>query len=350
MASELFILAVTVLAALLLTWGFRSLPNEEWQIMASVPIAKDASGQWQGLNLTYYGALSATAHIAGVVVICVLMGAVGVPPRGTLILVVTLLAICLPASRLVARLVEKKRYGLTVGGGAFAGLLVVPWVILIVNRIAGPLTGIHLPATPALAALSIGYAFGEGVGRLSCVSFGCCYGKPLSQIRPWLRKPLERYSFVFTGKTKKIAYESGLDGEKVVPVQGITAILYVGAALAAADLFLHAHHVAAACVSLVVTQGWRSVSETLRADYRGSTKISPYQVMSIVGIPYLVLLLLIIPVTPTAPPNVAAGLSALWDPGSILLLQVLWIGIFLYTGRSMVTGSTLNFYVHRERI
>ncbi len=350
MAGELFILAITVFTALLLAWGFHSLPNEEWQIMASVPIAKDTSGQWQGLNLTYYGVLSATAYVTGVGMMCILMGAVGVPPRGTLILVAALLAICVPASRFINKLVERKRYGFTVGGAAFAGLLVAPWVILVANWTAGPLMGFHLPAIPALAASSIGYAFGEGIGRLSCVSFGCCYGRPLFQIDPRLQRLLDRHSFVFTGKTKKIAYESGLDGEKVVPVQGITAILYVGTGLVATDLFLHAHHVAALCVSLVITQGWRSVSETLRADYRGSKKISPYQVMAIVGIPYQLLVLLVLPVTPTPPANVVAGLSSLWDPWSILLLQALWTVIFLHTGCSMVTGSTLSFHVHRERI
>ena len=32
-----------------------------------------------------------------------------------------------------------------------------------------------------LAALAIGYILGEGLGRLACLSFGCCYGKPLDQ-------------------------------------------------------------------------------------------------------------------------------------------------------------------------
>jgi hypothetical protein len=34
----------------------------------------------------------------------------------------------------------------------------------------------------------------------------------------------------------------------------------------------------------------------------------------------------------------------------ILALQGLWIVFFLYTGRSSVTGSTMDFFVHRDRI
>lgn len=348
--NELFTLTLAVLLAGVFSWGFRSLPREGWQIAASVPIAKDDVGRWQGLNLTYYGVLSASAYASGVVVIFVLMGAVRVPPRGTFILVAGLLAICVPASRLVATLVEGKRNGLTVAGAVFVGALAAPWVILAVSRILGTLADIQLPVVPALAAVSIAYAFGEGIGRLSCVSFGCCYGKPLSQIHPRLQRLLGQYAFVFAGKTKKIAYESGLDGEKVVPVQAITAVLYVATGLAATELFLHAHHLAALCLSLLVTQAWRSASETLRADYRGGGRVSAYQLMAIAALVYLMFVLPFLPRTPPPRADLVAGIRSLWDPAVILSLQALWIGIFLHTGRSVVTGSTLSFYVHRERI
>lgn len=350
MVNELFILALSVLVAGVFSWGFRSLPREGWQIAASVPIAKDDGGRWQGLNLTYYGVLSANAYASGVAVIFVLMGAVRVPSRGTFTLVAAVLALCVPASRFVARFVERRRNGLTVGGAAFVGILAAPWAILVVNHTVGRLVDVQVPVVPALAAASIGYAFGEGIGRLSCVSFGCCYGKPLSQIHPRLQRLFQRYSFVFAGKTKKIAYESGLDGEKVVPIQGITAVLYVATSLVAADLFLHGRHVAALCLSLLVTQVWRVISETLRADYRGGGRISAYQVMAVSGLLYLMFALPFLPRMPAPRADLVAGIRSLWDPAVILFLQLLWIGTFLYTGRSVVTGSTLSFYVHRERI
>jgi hypothetical protein len=350
MADEAFVLVLAVLFAALLSWGFRSLPLEGWQIAASVPISKDDSGLWRGLNLTYYGILTANANVVGAAMMFILMGAVQVPPRATFILVAVLLVICIPSSRLIVRVVEKKPYGFTVGGASFVGILVAPWVALLLNRTLGALLDVHVPVVPALAALSISYAFGEGLGRLSCVSFGCCYGKPLSHLNPLLRRLLDKYSFVFFGKTKKIAYESGLDGEKVVPVQGITAVLFVGTGLVATELFLHSWHLTALCVSLVVTQGWRSVSETLRADYRGEGKISAYQLMAVMGLLYLLSVLLLLPATPVPRADVVTGIRSLWDPLMIVFLQALWIAIFLHTGCSEVTGSTLSFHVHRERI
>ena len=43
MASELFVLALAILSALLLGWGFQALPQERWQIMASIPLSKEDS-------------------------------------------------------------------------------------------------------------------------------------------------------------------------------------------------------------------------------------------------------------------------------------------------------------------
>ena len=45
-----------------------------------------------------------------------------------------------------------------------------------------------------------------------------------------------------------------------------------------------------------------------------------------------------------------AGISILWQPGAILFIQAIWLAIFIYTGRSTVTGATLTFHLHRERI
>lgn len=102
-----------------------------------------------------------------------------------------------------------------------------------------PALNINIPVLPALAALSIAYAFGEGLGRLACISFGCCYGKPVSLCHPALRRIFEHWSFIFSGKTKGIAYASNLDGEKVIPVQGITAVVYISTALLGVLFFIN---------------------------------------------------------------------------------------------------------------
>ena len=350
MVNDLFLLVLAALSAWIFGWGFRALPQEQWQIAAAIPITKSDSGQWQGLNLTYYGVFHAGAYAAGVAMMLVLLGAVKVPLSGVVTMAVLLLGFCVPASKLVARLVERKRTTFTVGGAVFVGILVGPWILLAENRSLGPVLGFEVPVVAGLAAASIGYALGEGVGRLACVSFGCCYGKPVSRISPRLRRLFERYSFVFTGRTKKVAYEGGLEGEKVVPVQAITAVLFVATALLAAGAFLRGHHRTALGLSFVVTQAWRVISETLRADYRGGGKVSAYQVMALAGIGYLLVTLPFLPVGPRLQADVLTGLRVLWDPSVILFLEGLCLAIFLYTGRSVVTGATLSFHVHRDRI
>jgi hypothetical protein len=207
-----------------------------------------------------------------------------------------------------------------------------------------------MPVLPALAAIVVAYAFGEGLGRLACLSFGCCYGKPLDACSPPLRRFFARWSLIFTGETKKIAYASGLEGTPVVPVQVLTAFLYVTTGLAAIWLFLNAHFAAAFVLGTVITQGWRVGSELLRADYRGAGKISAYQWMGLAAIPYSLAMAWWFAGSSGGQPQLAAGFATLWHPGVLFALQGLWLLIFFYTGRSAVTGSTLSFHVHRERI
>ncbi|MCB2183014.1 MAG: hypothetical protein KQH63_13350 [Desulfobulbaceae bacterium] len=56
---------------------------------------------------------------------------------------------------------------------------------------------------PVMAALATGYILGEGVGRLACISFGCCYGKPLDEVGILVRKILAPIACSYQGDTKK---------------------------------------------------------------------------------------------------------------------------------------------------
>jgi len=349
MTNAIVLLLLAAGCTLALWWGCRTLPHEGWQIAASIPVAKDAAGRWRGLNLTYYGVFQATAYTLAVCLLFLLMGAVDIPAEGTIILTAGFLGPAVPASRLMARLVERKRATFTVGGAVFVGVLLGPWIILGVNRTLGPALGFELPVAAGLAATAIAYALGEGVGRLACVSFGCCYGKPLSQLSPRLRRLFDRYGVVFSGSTKKIAYEGGLEGERVVPIQGMTAAIFLAIALGGMALFLHGQYRLALGASFIATQAWRFFSETLRADYRGEARrFSAYQIMALIGAAYLLALLPALPDADLPPADLLAGLVTLWNPGLLLALQGLWLTIFLYTGRSLVTGASLTFYVHRE--
>src|SRR5690606_17646535 len=144
--------------------------------------------------------------------------------------------------------------------------------------------GISLPVLPMLAAMAIAYVIGEGVGRLACISFGCCYGKPVEDSPAVLRLLAQRYGEVLEGETKKIAFAGGMEGRSVIPIQAVTCSLYTLLAIGCAMLFFHQQFELAFGLALVGSQLWRLYSETLRADYRGGSKqISAYQVMALVA-------------------------------------------------------------------
>ncbi len=349
--NELFVLALGAVFLAYLAWGFSVLPGERWQILATLPWRPAANGEWSGLNLTYYGLLSSVAQLVSVAVIFLLFGAVGVPRLLTALLVIALLAVTVPASRAIASLVEKKRAVFSVGGAAFVGIVLAPWAVLAFNAtVAAWLEAPAIPLWPALAAFAIAYAFGEGLGRLACISFGCCYGKPLAATHPWLGRLFARGHFVFRGETKKIAYAGKLAGEKVVPIQAITALLYTATGLAGMLLFLYGGYTAALVLALAVTQLWRAISETLRADWRGAGWMSVYQLLALLSLPYALALVAWLPVAAAPAAELLRGLDALWHPGMILFLLGLWLTMFLVYGRSEVTGSRVALYICPDRV
>lgn len=351
MMMDLTILAVFGLGSLAyLWWGFKRLPAEHWQILATLPAVKSPDGVWSGVNITWYGLLTANAYLVAVIVLLVLLGSLGIAPLGIALLTAVLLGCCVPASRLVARLVEKKDHTFTVGGAVFVGMLITPFVVLCLNRTVGALFNFHLPLMAAYAAIAIAYAFGEGLGRLACISFGCCYGKPLASSSGLIKRLFNGRGFVFLGSTKKIAYAGGLEATEVIPIQAVTAVIYTFFGLVAAGMYLTSHHTGAFLLATMTTQGWRTFSETLRADYRGDSNVSAYQIMGVTGIVYAMTAAFFLAQESLVIPDLTAGLKSLWSPALILFLQGVWMMIFLYTGRSTVTGATLSFHVHRDRI
>ena len=343
-----FILVLGGLCALLLGWGFKSLPQERWQMLAAIPVRLSSSGYWRGINLTYYGVFTASALLLAMILTMLLLSSIRISVGNIVALAAIVLVCALPAARLVATYVEGKAYGFTVGGASFVGMLVLPWAVVLINMFAGE--NRVMPIVPVLGAIAIAYAFGEGIGRLACISFGCCYGKALEKCPSWIQRLFSRYHFIFHGKNKKIAYASGLDCHKVVPIQAVTSIVYVASGLVSAVFFLTGHFRIAFALAIVATQSWRAISEIFRSDYRGNQKISAYQIMSVLAIVYMLGILWFVPTGQTHPVDLTLGLGALWHPGIVLLLQGIWIVVFLYTGRSMVTRSTISFHVVEERI
>ncbi len=235
---------------------------------------------------------------------------VNLSPRFPLLLLGMLAIICFSGAKVLARIVEHKKHTFTIGGAFFVGFLAAPWIIVLINRASGGTS--HMPVMPILAAGTAVYSIGEGLGRLACISFGCCYGKPVSHLHPLFQRVFRGYGFTFTGKTKKIAYEAGLDGTEVVPIQAITAVFLVSAGLAGIYLFLTGLYVPAFLLSTIASQGWRYASETLRADHRGEGRTSVYQVMALISIVYAVVLWMLFPRNYEVKSEVLKGIARLW--------------------------------------
>jgi hypothetical protein len=336
--------------AALFWWAFRTLPNEDWQFVASVPTHRDNQGAWSGLNLTYYGLFTASAVTLSVGGVIILLGSTEQPLAAIAWLVVTLLALTMPAARVIARIVEGKNNTFTIAGASFAGLLAAPWLILLLNATLGSRLGFALPLFESLGALAIAYAFGEGTGRLACMSFGCCYGRPLPRGMTWWTKLLGARCVTFSGETKKVAYEAGLERVPLVPIQAMTAMFDVGAGLLGLTLFLDGRAPAAFLVTTLFTQLWRVGAEILRADYRGRGAISAYQIMAAVACLYATTLFILLPVEWKGAVHIVAGVQMLWHPGVIVWLQAVWGVTFLYTGCSRVTAARISFLVLRDQI
>jgi hypothetical protein len=344
MSNELFVAGGAVFFAVLFRWAFRVLPDEKWQFLASVPHRHLEDGNWQGINITYYGLFNALAHVVSLSLLLMLTGAVGVSIDKILGILLALMCICIPSSRLLARLIEKKAHTFTVGGASFVGIVLAPAAVSFVYRTIYP--AVPVLFLPILAAMSIAYAVGEGVGRLACISFGCCYGKPMDSCHPFLQRLFSRRAFVFTGGTKKIAYAGGLDNQKVFPIQAVTSTILIGTALVGIYLFLNGSYGQAFVLTIVVTQGWRLLSEMLRADYRGNRAFSVYQIFAILAVIYALILWPFLPAA-VAVADIRLGVHSLWQPGVILFLQAWGACIFWYTGRSYVTGAHILFHINK---
>ena len=118
-----------------LAWGVKTLPSERWQMIAAVPLTKQGNGEWQGLNLTYYGFFSATASTFGVAMTIVLLASVATPVLVVVAVIAVMLAICVPASKVLAWVIESKRNTFTIAGAAFLASLLLPPGLLLAQRV-----------------------------------------------------------------------------------------------------------------------------------------------------------------------------------------------------------------------
>jgi len=344
MAADLFLLGCALVFGAGFRFLFRHLPEERWQFVASLPLKKNSDGSWQGLNLTFYGLFTGISGGLGVAAFILLTASAGVALGTALLLTLGVLAICLPAAKIIATVVEKNRHGFTVGGASFVGIIIAPLFLWLADLASQRWWDTALPILPMLAAMSIAYVLGEGIGRLACISFGCCYGKALHRSPRWAQRLFCTLNHVFIGKTKKIAFAGEMEAVKVIPIQAVTCVIYTALALLCSALFFHRQFALAFALSLVGSQLWRVYSETLRADYRGGSKLfSVYQLMALLAALYGVAISLALPAHAGLAPDLAAGLGALWSPGVILSLQVITVAMFFFSGTSTITTGELRF-------
>lgn len=251
----------------------------------------------------------------------------------------------------MAGIVEKKPSTLTVGGAVFVGSLIAPFLIILINRVLGKPMGFFLPIPQTLAACAISFLFGEGLGRLACLSYGCCYGKPVENYTGILRRLFEKTAIVFQGKEKKIAYASGLDGCRIIPIQPITMIAYVTAGMLSFLLFAEGNYLSSYLIASVFANFWRVSSELFREDFRGGGKISVYQVMSGISALFATVVACVVRDGNTSVQvNLVQGMVSLWSPGPIIALFTVWSLMFAFAGISTTTFSRVRFYLHENRI
>lgn len=348
MAAAWPVAALALLLAPLFFWSFRHLPEERWQVLAAVPWRARGHGRFRALNLTWYGVFNATGAALGAAVLVLLLGAAGAGGLEVALVGGGVFAAGFWGSRLVARWVEGKKHTASLGAGVFCSVLAVP---LVLWRLTA--TGLGTSAvTPlaALAATSVAYCLGEGVGRLACLSFGCCYGRAVVELPPLERRIFGGFPLVFRGASKKIAYASGLAGVEVVPVQAWTSVVLSSLALLGMWTLLQGWVASAFVLTLGLSQLWRLYSERLRADHRGGGRLTAYQWMALTLVPGSFVAGLWFGASQAAAPDLGAGLALLARPATLLALQAVWLTVFALTGLSSVTGSLLSLRVYRSRI
>ncbi len=347
MMTVAFTAFIAVFCFSLLIWACRTLTAEHWQIFATIPIRREGGG-WRGLNITWYGVFTAFAFTFAAAMFLVLSGSTRAPLAATGLAATLIALVAVPATRVVARIVEGKAHTFSVAGAMFVGLMASPGVLWLVQQVLP--FGSALNLVSLLAAMTTAYAFGEGLGRIACISFGCCYGRSVDSLPQRVRWVFQRMHFVFDGSMKKIAYASGMAGVRVVPVQAMVAVANVLVGLVGMTLFLQGSFWAALCVTLVGTQTVRVTSETLRADDRGSMKhFSAYQVMVLIGSAWALGWAVVMP-QGAVTVSLESGLAVLAQPGVMVSLLAAYVALFLFTGRSEVTEADIQLRVCRERI
>jgi hypothetical protein len=251
--NTLFTFFLASIVGTILIWGLRALPRENMQILATIPWRRLESGLWRGVNLTWYGVMQTAATLLAIALALVLAGSAGVPVPTTAMSIGLTLFLAMPSARLVARLVERRSGTFTVGGAVFVATLLLPWLARAMDALGKTDHALHL-----LGALAVAYPLGEGLGRLACISFGCCYGRPIDHCGPTWRRLIGKHAAVVVGRTRKAAYASGYEGIPLVPAPAMSAIVLLAAMGLAVFVYLGVSRMTTAIIRLEVSEAGAS--------------------------------------------------------------------------------------------
>ncbi|MGP0630596.1 prolipoprotein diacylglyceryl transferase family protein [Nitrospina sp. 32_T5] len=348
-ANRIFFAGMVLFSAVYLYMGCKYLPRERFQFLAVIPVRKREDGSWESLNLTYYGLLTATALGLGVMMFFTLSTGAGAALDSSLLFLTLVVGAGLFAARVFSQWVEGKQHTFTTQGAFWAGGALALPVLGLINALPGHFQIDSLPMLPVFAALTVGYCMAEGWGRLACMSFGCCYGKPLHEMPLGLRRLFENHCFRFEGATKKIAYAQGWEEVPVFPIQALTAALHLVGGSIALAFFLASKFLIAFLISVGVSQGWRFASEFLRRDHRGAGRWSVYQKGALIALAYAGLIGCLLPEPPLTV-SIAQAWPSIFQWKAVMWTLIFCVITFLYMGRSQVTESQVTFRVRTDRI
>jgi len=334
--------------ALLYAWGFRVLPRERWQILAAIPVARESDGTWRGVNLTWYGFFCALGAAVAVAVTLFLAASAGLGLPLLAISAALVAPLVLVAARLMNRWVEGHGHGFTVGGGSFIGILLTPWIIGGLSRTSLGSEGADLILMSALAPA---YVLGEGVGRLACLSFGCCYGRPIRSFPAPIQRWWQPLAVRFCGPLKKAVYAEGYANEPLVPVQAMTSVVLSVAGLAGIAAFLGGAYRLAMILPVLASQGWRFLSEFWRSDDRGGGRLSAYQIMALMAAFYWTVVGVVWKGGALAiRPSPLTGAALLTSRSGLALVGAVAMAVFIRMGISTVTTARLSFGIEPSAV
>ncbi len=336
-----------ILAALVFRWAFRRLPEEGWQIAFAIPLrTRSEDGiTWSAINITFYGVISAVAYALAVAVYLFLVAAYRQPLLPALMFATLLLLVGIPASKWVARWVERVP-GHTIGGAVFAVILATAPAILLTKTLSASVGLPSFQPVVLIAAASVAYALGESIGRLACLSFGCCYGRPIESCTSLQKALYSRFTETYRGRFKKIAYAGGLHDREVVAIQSIACVVLFAIFLASLWFFWSGRLAASIVIALGGSQLWRLYSEQLRADYRGRDGFTLYQGMALIGAVASIVFAWRFAMPSLAPASAREGWLTVAQLEVLVCCQVLAVFIVAFMGRSTVTSSRLEMRLH----